>query len=348
MSNTETSSFQFVVGRRNGAGAAEVGDDGAGPEGGDFAGNLILIPTVAAAGLPDGAGHAAVNFLDEGLLNFRTDFQDALLPAFHQLHAINGVTNLGFDHENDGIVAQSGVGAEKHEEIREASDSYAEIGGHPFAPGIVNFYAALPHQAAPNERLGGAETGAVNQDVNRTLDTIARDDAVLADFGDAFSDEFDVRTIKSGVVIVGNEDAFAAQLIVRSERGAQFGILDPAGEQAKSNILRFLSNGFIAKKAENAKLLSPENKLAQGPARNGDASKAALPFLTEGEIEARHNPRRRALEEMELADAWRDLRHELDRAGTGADNGDILAIQVHAVIPRRGMKRGTFETVKAL
>src|SRR6266851_943967 len=194
MSNTETSSFQFVVGRRNGAGAAEVGDDGAGPEGGDFAGNLILIPTVAAAGLPDGAGHAAVNFLDEGLLNFRTDFQDALLPAFHQLHAIHGVTNLGFDHENDGIVAQSGVGAEKHEEIREASDSYAEIGGHPFAPGIVNFYAALPHQAAPNERLGGAETGAVNQDVNRTLDTIARDDAVLADFGDAFSDEFDVRT----------------------------------------------------------------------------------------------------------------------------------------------------------
>src|SRR5229473_525231 len=218
MSNTETSSFQFVVGRRNGAGAAEVGDDGAGPEGGDFAGNLILIPTVAAAGLPDGAGHAAVNFLDEGLLNFRTDFQDALLPAFHQLHAIHGVTNLGFDHENDGIVAQSGVGAEKHEEIREAS--------------------------------------AVNQDVNRTLDTIARDDVVLADFGDAFSDEFDVRTIKSGVVIVGNEDAFAAQLIVRSERGAQFGILDPAGEQAKSNILRFLSNGFIAKKAENAKLLT--------------------------------------------------------------------------------------------
>src|SRR6266436_7632228 len=202
MSNTETSSFQFVVGRRNGAGATEVGDDGAGPERGDFAGVLVLIPTVAAAGLPDGAGHAAVNFFDKELLNFRADLEDPLLPALHQLQAIHGVTNLGFDHENDGIVAQSGVGAKEHEQVGETADGDAEIGGHPFAPGIVNFYAALPHEAAPDERLGGAETGAVNQDVNRTLDTIARDDAVLADFGDAFSDELDVRTIKSGVVIV--------------------------------------------------------------------------------------------------------------------------------------------------
>src|SRR6266852_9121918 len=105
MSNTETSSFQFVVGGGNRAHPAEVGDDGAGPEGGDFAGNLILIPTVAAAGLPNGASHAAVNFLDEGLLDFRTDFQDALLSAFHQLQAIHGVANLGFNHQDDRIVA---------------------------------------------------------------------------------------------------------------------------------------------------------------------------------------------------------------------------------------------------
>src|SRR5713101_4527911 len=217
---------QQIVGWRDGSSTSEVGDDGAGPEGGDFTGNLVLIPTVAAARLPHGASHAAVDFFDEGLLGFRADFQDALLPAFHQLQAIHGVADLGFDHENDGIVAESGVRAEKHEEIGEAADRDAEIGGHAFAPGVVNFQAALPYQAAPDERLGGAKTGAVNQDVDRTLDAIARDDAVLADFGDGFGDEFDVRTIEGGIVVVGNEDTFAAQLIVRSERGAQFGILD--------------------------------------------------------------------------------------------------------------------------
>src|SRR6266436_9814050 len=119
MSNTETSSFQFVVGGRNGAGAAEVGNDGAGPEGGDFAGRLVLIPTLAAAGLPDGAGHTAVDFFDEGLLNFGADFQDALFLALHQLQAVHGVANLGFDHEHDGIVAKSGVRARSEEHTSE-------------------------------------------------------------------------------------------------------------------------------------------------------------------------------------------------------------------------------------
>src|SRR3989442_137584 len=65
-----------------------------------------------------------------------------------------------FDHEDDGIVAQAGVGPEKNEEIREAADGYAEIGGHSFLPGVVNFNAAFSHHAAPYERFRGPEAGA--------------------------------------------------------------------------------------------------------------------------------------------------------------------------------------------
>src|SRR5260370_9934128 len=146
--------------------AAEIRDDGAGPEGGDFAGLLVLIPTVAAAGLPDGARHAAIDFFDEGLLDFRTNFQDALLPAFHEFQAIHGVANLRFDHQNDGIEAQSGVGPEKHEEIGEAIDGDAEIGGHALSPTVVNCDAPLPHDAAATEGLRSAEDDAVDQDVD--------------------------------------------------------------------------------------------------------------------------------------------------------------------------------------
>src|SRR4029077_6488841 len=112
----------------------------------------------------------------------RADFQNALFFAMHQLQAIHGVANLGFDHENDGIMAEAGVRAEKNEEIGEAGNGDAEIGGHALLPGVVNFEAALSHHTATDERLGGAETGAVNENVNRTLDAIARDDAALADF----------------------------------------------------------------------------------------------------------------------------------------------------------------------
>jgi len=51
---------------------------------------------------------------------------------------------------------------------------------------------------------------------------------------------------------------------------------------------------------------------------------------------------------MQLAGAGRDLRDELDGACAGADNSDILAGKIDAVIPSRGMKRRTFETVETL
>src|SRR5439155_26077887 len=126
--------------------------------------------------------------------------------------------------------------------------------------------------------------------------------AVFADFCDAVGDKFDVRTIERWIVIVRNKDAFAAELIVGSERGAELGILDPAGEMAKSDFFGFPSNGHCPQEAEDAKFLTPENKLAQNPSGKRKGAKAALPFFAESEIHARHNPGRCALKKRELAD----------------------------------------------
>src|SRR5260370_15854275 len=321
--------------------AAEVRDDGAGREGGDFAGLLVLLPTVAAAGWPHGARHAAIDFFDEGLLDFGTDFQDALLPAFHEFQAIHGVANLRFDHENDGIVAQSGGRCEKHEEIGKTIHGDAKIGGHALSPSGVNFHAALPHDAAANEGLRCAEAGAVDQDVDGALDAVARDDAVLADFGNPIGDKFDVRTIESGIVVVGNKTRLAAELIVRSERRAELRIFDPPSNVPESNRFRLFANGFIAKKSENAKLLPPENVLPEGPASQRHTPKTLLPLLGDRKVQARNDPGRRALEKIEFSNAGRDLRNELDGACAGADDGDVFAIEGYTVIPRRRMKRGT-------
>src|SRR6266436_9743518 len=74
----------------------------------------------------------------------------------------------------------------------------------------------------------------------------------------------------------------------------------------------------------------------------------SLPLFAESKIEARHDPRRSALEKMDSSRARRDLRDELDGAGARAHDRDVLAFQLHAVIPGCGMKRGALETFEAL
>src|SRR5260370_12530264 len=117
---------------------------------------------------------------------------------------------------------------------------------------------------------------------------------------------------------------------------------------AKSNILGLLSNRFISKKAQDAKLLPPENVLPEDPARQRHTAEAPLPSLRDGKVQARHNPGRRALKEIELAGAGSDLRDELDSACAGANNGAIFSGEINVVIPSSGMKPQSFETVAAL
>src|SRR5580704_950999 len=107
---------QFVVGRRNRAGAPGVCHDRTGPECGVFSCALILIPAAAAAGLPDGACQAAMDVSDKLLLRFRTHFEDVLLAAFHEGQTAHHVADLRFDHKHDGIVSKAGVRSEKQKE----------------------------------------------------------------------------------------------------------------------------------------------------------------------------------------------------------------------------------------
>ena len=57
----------------------------------------------------------------------------------------------------------------------------------------------------------------------------------------------------------------------------------------------------------------------------------------------RHDPRRRALDDVQLRDVLLDRGHELDRGGAGADGGHALAPEVVAVVPARGVERLALE-----
>src|SRR3546814_10454501 len=62
---------------------------------------------------------------------------------------------------------------------------------------------------------------------------------------------------------------------------------------------------------------------------------------------ARDDPRRRALEDGEVLHPIDDARHDLDRAGAGADHADALAREIDRCVPARGVELRAGETLAA-
>src|SRR5262249_7037430 len=63
-------------------------------------------------------------------------------------------------------------------------------------------------------------------------------------------------------------------------------------------------------------------------------------------VRPRHDPRRRALEQIQPGRPLLHLRHELHGGGAGANHRDPLTAHVERVIPPRGMERAAFESVE--
>jgi hypothetical protein len=58
------------------------------------------------------------------------------------------------------------------------------------------------------------ESGAEDDRVDRVVLAGGVDDAVLADFCDSVRDQRDIGLVKGAQVVIGNEDAFAAEAVV--------------------------------------------------------------------------------------------------------------------------------------
>ena len=211
----------------------------------------------------------------------------------------------------------------------------------------MNLEAPAAKQLHADELLGDMEPGAINQYVDRTLRTVLRNDAMLPNLGNSIRDKFYVTALKHGIKIVGKKNALATNLITRRQRGLQCGIGDTAFKVTARDPFYVFANDAVAKKIEHAPFEREEKKFANEPGEHRDAAKALAPFLRDAKVEARNDPGRRALKNIKLADARRDVRNELNGARAGADDPDRFTTQVHVGAPRCGMKRRPGETLDA-
>jgi hypothetical protein len=130
------------------------------------------------------------------------------------------VDELALQHVDDGVVAEVGVRTVQHEEVREARHRHAQVAGRAVRPGRVQVDAAPAHDPHRREEARRRETGAVDDDVGRMHAAIAGLDALWPDARDPLGDQFHVRPAEGGQVIARQQDALAADRVIRRELAA--------------------------------------------------------------------------------------------------------------------------------
>ena len=179
------------------------------------------------------------------------------------------------------------------------------------------------------------------------LGAVGGDDRVRLDLLDAVGHQLDVGLADRGVPVVGRQDALAAEGVVRRQPGSQRGIGHLPAEVAPRDALDRLHHPLVAREAEHQPLAPPVDGRADGALERREAAVEPSLDLRHGPVAVGHDPRRRALEDVQLLDLRLDARHVLDRGRAGADRGDALALQVHVVIPAGRVEHRPLEALDA-
>ena len=108
------------------------------------------------------------------------------------------------------------------------------------------------------------EAGGQHDRVGGPLDAVAVEDRVRPDLGDAGGDEFGVGCGDGGEVVVADQDALAADRVVRRQRRAELGVADLAVQ---------VGPGQLADRLEEAAALgqADDQELAEQVERGPDA-----------------------------------------------------------------------------
>ncbi len=308
----------------------------------------VEVPALTAAGGPDGArGHAA-HLGHECCLRLRAHVNGRATVRVDRVERPQHVLDLGLDHDHDRRVPEPGEGTEQDEQVREAGDRGAVEGGHRALP-VLGQQAAVAAADAVDQRLvGDVEAGPEDDRVDRVLDPINGEDRVRAHFTDARVDHLDVRLCERRQVLIGEEDPLAAEAVARFELGPQRGVGHLAREILFGDALEDSHQARFLGEPEDEQLGAPVECATHQLHRRGEALEQAPQARVDLRVAARHDPRRGALIDLQLADFGLDLGDELDGGRARADHRDPLAGERVFVIPLRGVEGGALEGVEAL
>ena len=239
------------------------------------------------------------------------------------------------------------LGPTRIEHVREAGHGRAKVGARAVAPDLSQCASAAPPHVFGVGMIGDAEAGGQNDGIDRAFHAIVGHDTGGPHLADMLCDHVNILAAQRRIEIVGEQDALAADRVVWGQSGAQRGILYLPLQVPARDPFGCLQHARPIGEAEDERLALPVDPAAREALGHGSRAEEGARARTYGAIQARQNPRRGTLKQVELADARLDLRDELDGGGARADDRDALAVEAVAVVPARRVKDGSLKSVAA-
>ena len=192
--------------------------------------------------------------------------------ADRMAQGVEDVGDLRLDHEDHARVAQPGVGADHEEQVGEPVHGRALVGLH----AVLGKCSAsrVPSRPVSFSAIGRSvvwKPVATMMHVDLALLAVLGDDAVRGDPGDAVGHQVDVVPVERGVPRVGDQDALAADRVVRRDLGPQLRVGDAALDVASAPAAGRASQLRVLGEAGDVHLAAPVDRRAVEPLEPGDA-----------------------------------------------------------------------------
>ena len=208
--------------------------------------------------------------------------------------------------------------------------------------------AALRVVQPVRDRRGGADPEAGGQDdrVHLGGTAVTGDDGAAVDPDQPAGVQAGVRRAHRRQVGVRDERALAGVVEVRGEAGAQLRIRDLCGQVPPADPGQRVAQGPGPpgrREQLRARVDQVELHLGQG----GAGGQRATGPPADRVLRLRHDPRRGALEHVQLGDLRLQLGDQLDGGGAGTHHGDPPAGEIGRVVPAGGVEHRAVELGEA-
>src|SRR5262249_3370976 len=157
--------------------------------------------------------------------------------------------------------------------------------------------------------------GAEDDRVDLALRAVRGHDPVRSNLADRVGHDLDVRLRDRGQIVVGQEDALAAERVAWPELGAKRGVLDGALQMKARDVLRVPLQGTaepLVEKRERRRLAEGVDARANRERRERRRAEDAPRAWPDRVVTPRQDPRRRTLEHEQAPHDRLDLGDELD------------------------------------
>ena len=179
-----------------------------------------LVPALASA-RPYFALKPLMQTFGKGFLGLRFGVNIGQ-PAFCQpLDKLGDVMHLRLNHNDYGIMAESAIGAQQHEEIRKTRNCHRAVRGDAAGPAFGKVAPAGAGNAEFCEKVKRLEAGGKNDDIGGVRSAVLRDNAGFGNFGNTVGNQLGMGALQGFKISVDHQNALAADLKVGRQLGAQ-------------------------------------------------------------------------------------------------------------------------------